>query len=311
MRRWVSSETRFLTDSGLETTLVFLDGMELPAFAVFVLVNSETGRDRLLAYYREHAAIAVRHGLGFVFETPTWRANPDWGYRVGYDGAALDRVNRDSVAMMRGIATDFPTIPTLVSGQIGPRGDGYVAGAAMSVAEAADYHSAQIAALGEADVVSALTMTNVPEAIGIVEAARQLGQKVAISFTTETDGHLPSGVPLAEAIEEVDAATRAYARYFMVNCAHPSHFRASLSGAVAARIAGIRANASTMSHAELDSCETLDIGDPEALGRDYDELCALLPNLRIFGGCCGTDIRHIAFIAAVAAGHREPRAAAE
>ncbi len=309
MRRLLTDGTRWLTDSGLETTLVFLDGMALPAFAAFILADSEEGRARLRRYYREHAAVARRHGLGFVFETPTWRANRDWGARVGYDEAALFRVNRYCARMLRALAAEFDDIPTLISGQIGPRGDGYVAGEAMSVDEAADYHAPQITAFGEADLVSALTMTNVPEATGIVEAARRLGQNVAISFTTETDGRLPSGTPLGEAIEAVDAATGAYASHFMVNCAHPSHFRASLTCAAAGRIAGIRANASTLSHAELDACETLDIGDPDALGRDYEVLAALLPGLRLFGGCCGTDIRHIHPIAAAASA--VPRAAAE
>lgn len=285
---------RYLTDSGLETTLVFIDQVKLPSFAAFPLVDTKLGRQRLITYYRQHADIAAANWMGFVFETPTWRASRDWGATVGYGEWAIDRVNREAVRLIREIEAEYlPCMPTLVSGNIGPRGDGYAARTAMTVADAADYHEAQIDALAEADVISAFTMTSAAEAAGIVLAARRRSLPVVVSFTTETDGRLPSGQSLRAAIAEVDCATEAYAEHFMVNCAHPEHFACALDGPFARRIKGIRANASTRSHNELDGCAELDIGDIDALAWHYGRLLRRLPQLQVFGGCCGTDLRHI------------------
>ncbi|WMS44383.1 homocysteine S-methyltransferase family protein [Acuticoccus sp. MNP-M23] len=290
----------YLTDSGLETTLLFLDGHELPSFAAFPLYDNAQGRDRLERYYAEHLGVARDHGMGFVVEAATWRANAEWGATVGYGAEALDRVNRFAIAFGRKVAEQYPTVPTVVSGQIGPRGDGYVAGDAMTPAEAEAYHAPQVesfAAAG-ADIVAALTMTSSAEAIGIVRAARKAGIPAAIAFTVETDGVLPSGEALAEAIARTDRETDAGAAYFMINCAHPAHFEHVLGPEVAARVRGIRANASTCSHAELDAATALDFGDPVALGAAYRALGEKLPHLKVVGGCCGTDIRHIREIAA-------------
>jgi len=292
---------RYLTDSGLETTLVFHDGRDLPAFAAYVLVDEDDGQARLATYYRQHAAIAAAYGLGFVFETPTWRASNGWGAAIGHSPAAIGRINRRAVAMMHELTREFPALPALVSGQVGPRGDGYVVGREMSVDEAAGYHARQIRALVAADLVTAMTMTYAAEAAGIARAAAYLGVPAVISFTVETDGRLPSGQPLGEAIEEVEAATDGSVLHYMVNCAHPEHFTHVLDGPFAARIGGIRANASCLSHAELDAAETLDEGDPHDLGRRYRELARQLPNLKVFGGCCGTDARHAGCIAAAIA----------
>ncbi len=284
---------RYLTDSGLETTLVFHDAEDLPAFAAFPLLDSAAGRRRLDRYYREHADVAREHGMGFVFEAPTWRANPDWGREVGYDLGELRRVNAEAIAFCRAIADDYRDIPTLVSGQIGPRGDGYVPTTAMSVEEAEAYHALQIAAFGAPDMVTALTMNYTAEAIGVVRAAQGLDVPVVISFTVETDGRLATGETLGEAIADTDEATRAYAAYFMINCAHPEHFLFALDGVTAKRVRGVRANASRLSHADLDAMDVLDEGDPAALGANYADLDVALPRLAVVGGCCGTDIRHI------------------
>jgi S-methylmethionine-dependent homocysteine/selenocysteine methylase len=139
-------------------------------------------------------------------------------------------------------------------------------------------------------------MTYVEEAIGVARAARRAGLPAAISFTVETDGRLPSGQDLGEAIEQVDAD--AAPAYFMINCAHPTHFEAVLEGGGGwrERIRGLRANASTKSHAELDEATELDSGDPADLGARYAGLRELLPELTVVGGCCGTDHRHVAEI---------------
>lgn len=292
-----------LSDSGLETDLVFLKGVDLPEFASFPLLRDDDGRRLLENYYREHAQVAAEHGLGFVFETPTWRSNSDWGARLGYGQVELDEVNRDAVGLVRDIrdSTTGLTGPTTLSGVIGPRGDGYVVGEAMTAEQARDYHRPQVEAFVGAgvDMVSTMTTTYAAEGAGVALAARDAGIPVAVSFTVETDGRLPDGSALEDAIAAVDAATERYVRYFGVNCAHPDHLRPVFGDGAAwlGRIGWLRANASRQSHAELDVAEVLDAGDPHELGAQYAELRALLPSLTVVGGCCGTDVRHVRAIA--------------
>ncbi|APG83820.1 homocysteine S-methyltransferase [Sinorhizobium americanum] len=291
----------FLSDGGMETALIFHEGADLPLFASFVLLSTPEGRRQLLRYYTRYLEIARLHDTGFVLDTATWRANADWGEKLGYDAEALRQVNADAAHLLTELRAQYerPQVPIVFNGVIGPRGDGYKAGL-MNAKEAEEYHSAQVAAFAdsEADMVSAVTMTNVDEATGVARAARKHGMPCAISFTVETNGRLVTGVSLQEAIETVDAETEGYPHYYMVNCAHPSHFESSLDQRQAwvRRIGGIRANASTKSHAELDESETLDIGDIGDLARRYRSLTGRMPHLRVLGGCCGTDHRHIAAI---------------
>jgi homocysteine S-methyltransferase len=291
----------FLSDGGMETTLIFQEGVDLPHFASFVLLASDEGRARLKAYYQRYLTIARRQGCGFVLDTPTWRANPDWGARLGYDAAALGDVNESAVSLLEELREHWqtPATPCVVSGTIGPRGDGY-RGDAMTAEEAQAYHTPQIASFAgtTADMVGAYTLTNAAEATGITRAAQHAGIPCSISFTVETDGRLPDGQGLGEAIEQVDRDTGEGPVYYMINCAHPTHFQGALQPGAgwSNRLFGIRANASTRSHAELDEADTLDPGDPADLARRYSEIVALLPGLRLFGGCCGTDDRHVAAI---------------
>ena len=295
-------EGTFITDGGMETTLVFHHGFELPHFASFVLLDDSAGRDAMRAYYRSYIDIAEAREVGIILDTPTWRANPDWGERLGYDPEALAEVNRRAVALL----DELRSPRVLISGCIGPRGDGYRIDTVMSAEEAERYHSTQIEVFAEtsADLVSALTLTYVDEATGIVRAAKGAGLPAVISFTVETDGRLPSGQSLGEAIEQVDAETVRAAAYFMVNCAHPTHFADVLQPAPwLERLRGVRANASSKSHAELDEAEELDQGDPAELAGAYRDLSNRLPNLNVVGGCCGTDHRHVdAVCAAVTPG---------
>jgi homocysteine S-methyltransferase len=295
-----SESSLLLTDSGLETVLVFHHQVDLPDFASFPLLDDERGRGLLTDYYRAHLSVAEDLGIGIVLETPTWRASSHWGSRLGYDTQALDRVNREAVAFVRELAAGFPGVSVTVSGNLGPRGDGYNPVELLTADEAEAYHSPQIGsfAAAEADQVAVLTITHTAEAIGIVRAAVAEDMPVVVSFTVETDGHLPSGQPLLDAIDEVDAATDGAALHFGINCAHPDHFASVLDGAApqASRIGLIRANASRMSHAELDEAEELDDGDPEELASQYGSLLADHPHLRVLGGCCGTDVRHVAAI---------------
>jgi S-methylmethionine-dependent homocysteine/selenocysteine methylase len=295
----LDADRPFLTDGGLETTLIFHRGLELPCFAAFDLLKDDAGRDELRAYFEPYVALARERGAGMVLDTATWRASPDWAQRLGYSPDDLDDANRAAVALaeeIRALGEDERT-PIVVNGVVGPRGDGYDPAELMSASEAEAYHSRQIATFADtaADMVTAITMTHAEEAIGIVRAAATAGMPVAISFTVETDGCLPSGQPLPEAIDQVDAETDRAAAYFMVNCAHPTHFAHVLEdeGSWRDRIGGLRANASAKSHAELDEAEELDEGDPVELGAQHRALRARLPSVAVLGGCCGTDCRHV------------------
>ena len=289
----------FLTDGGIETTLIFHRGLDLPLFAAFVLLDDEEGTEALRRYYEPYLELARERGLGFVLESPTWRASPRWAAELGYSAEQLDGLNRKAIALMEQLrsAEDGGDAPIVISGCIGPQDDGYSPDTRLSARDAQDYHSTQIGTFADtsADMVCAMTLTYAEEATGIARAAHEAGLASAISFTLETDGRLPSGQGLGEAIEQVDAETGAAPAYYMINCAHPTHFEDAIAGgaAWAARIRGLRANASTKSHAELDEAEELDEGDPDDLGPRYAVLRDRLPNLNVLGGCCGTDHRHV------------------
>lgn len=292
----------FITDGGLETTLVFLDGIELPGFAAFTLLATDNGTARLRRYYESYVDMAKRHGHGIVLESPTWRANTDWAAALGYDREMLARLNRRSIELLEDIRSlhQTPSTPIVISGNIGPRGDGYRPDRLMDAATAQAYHAKQIRVFADtsADMVAAFTLNYVDEAIGIAHAAKEAAMPLAISFTVETDGRLPTGDSLEQALRAVDEATDAYPAYYMINCAHPTHIEHALpAGAITRRIRGLRANASCKSHAELDASTELDIGNPPELGRQYRTLCARLP-LTVVGGCCGTDQRHVEAICA-------------
>jgi len=290
------NDRRWVTDGGLETDLIFNRGLDLPEFAAFPLVEEASGREVLTQYFDGYADVARRAGAGLVMETPTWRANPDWGALLGYDAAALDRVNRGAVGFLHGrreVHGDLDAV--LVGGTLGPRGDGYVAGERLSAEGYADYHRPQLASFkaADADLATVLTLVGTDEALGVVAAARDVGLPVAVGFTVETDGRLADGTPLRQAIEDVDAAGGP--DWFVVNCAHPVHVSPGLDGAGPwDRIGGFRPNASQLSHAELDEAEELDEGDPAELRASYDVVAERLPSLRVLGGCCGTDARHVA-----------------
>jgi S-methylmethionine-dependent homocysteine/selenocysteine methylase len=293
------SPVPFLTDGGLETTLIFHERLDLPCFAAFPLLKNAAGREILRQYYRNYAQLAGRFGVGLVLESTGWRGNPDWAEKLGYSPAELDAPNHDGVRLMHEIRAEFetPDSPMVVSGAVGPRGDGYKIGATMTPEQAARYHMRQIRVYRDAgaDLVSAFTMTYVEEALGIVNAAAAMDIPAVISFTLETDGRLPSGQTLREAIEEVDSRATRPPAYYMINCAHPTHFMAELPAGAPwlERIVGIRANASCRSHAELDESPDLDAGDPAELGGQYHHLRKILPRLNVLGGCCGTDHRHL------------------
>ncbi|MDH3999035.1 MAG: homocysteine S-methyltransferase family protein [Desulfuromonadales bacterium] len=289
----------FLADGGLETTLIFDEGFELPEFAAFTLLGDAQGESALVRYFRGYAALAREQGLGFILESMTWRASLEWGKKLGCDADALDAANRNAIKLLAELRYEMQTerTPMVISGCMGPRGDGYNVASKMTAAQAQDYHRPQIESFyaTEADMVSAFTMNYVEEAVGLTNAARAVGMPVVISFTVETDGRLPSGQALGDAITAVDEQTDSAPVYYMLNCAHPSHFSGALDEKApwAKRIKGVRANASAKSHAELDEAEALDAGDPIQLADQYRQLLERLPNINVLGGCCGTDLTHL------------------
>ncbi|PZQ99541.1 MAG: homocysteine S-methyltransferase [Cereibacter sphaeroides] len=290
----------WLSDGGLETAMIFLEGLDLPGFASFPLLETAEGKTALQRYFRKMLDTAREHETGLILSTATWRASRGWGPSLGLTDDQIDEASRRSVAFAESLRDEYPDVPILIEGVLGPHGDAYAPDRVLTAEEARDYHRPQIRVLAEAgvDFIGAYTLSSTGEAIGIAEAAREVQIPVLLSFTVETDGRLVSGMTLAEAIAQTDAATGSYAAWYGINCAHPDHFREHLHGKWTSRIGSIRANASRLSHAELDEATELDAGDPQELARDYARLLEILPSVRVIGGCCGTDHRHIAAIGA-------------
>lgn len=312
IQRLTEARRFFLSDGGLETFLIFDKGYELPCFSAAVLLDTAQGRADLTAYFERFIAIAKASGRGFLLDAPTWRAGTAWAGPLGQSLRDVLETNARAVSFVSELRARHETeaCPILINGLVGPAGDAYAPDTEIAAQDALLIHAPQVHALGKAgvDMISAMTLTHAQEAIGIVQAAQEIDVPVVIAFTLETDGRLPSGQPLGDAIAEVDAATNKGPVYFMINCAHPDHFRDVLDTTAAwtLRIGGIRSNASRMSHAELDAAEVLDDGDPVELGQLSAELMTRLPNIRVIGGCCGTDHRHVGCIA----GHDVSTAAA-
>lgn len=303
IQRLMQTRRFFLSDGGLETFLIFNKGYDLPCFSAAVLLDSEQGRADLTAYFERFIGIAKANDRGFILDAPTWRAGAAWAGPLGQSLKDVIETNRRAVAFVSNLREQHETedCPILINGLVGPAGDAYASDTEITLQEALLIHAPQIHALGKegVDMISAMTLTHAGEASGIVQAAQEIDIPVAIAFTLETDGRLPSGQPLGEAIAQVDAATNNGPIYYMINCAHPDHFRDVLDAADTwtSRIGGIRSNASRMSHAELDDAEALDDGDPVELAQLSAELLTRLPNIRVLGGCCGTDHRHVGCIA--------------
>ena len=293
----------YLTDGGIETTLIFHEGLDLPDFAAFDLLRTPEGYAALRKYFGAYGELAKSFGTGLILESATWRSSRDWGTLLGYTSKALADANLRAIELLQNVRQEYAAqgMPVVISGCIGPRGDGYVPDTAMSVEAAESYHREQVETFADsvADIVTAITMNYVEEAIGIAQAARRAGVPAVLSFTVETDGNLPTGQTLKSAIEQVDAVTGAYPSYYMINCAHPIHFEHIIAegGTWLQRLRGIRANASQRSHAELNEAPDLDAGNPVELGKQYARLKRRIPTLNVMGGCCGTDHRHVEHIA--------------
>jgi len=292
----------FLADGGIETDLIFNRNVEVRQFAAHTLLETGAGRQALEDYFRPYLDLAAKADLGFVLDSQTWKAHLHWAAALVATEEELRTANRDSIGFISGLRDRLGSTrrAVVLNAVIGPRGDAYAPDARHEVEAARDYHARQLGWLAETevDMVTATTFTQADEAAGLVLAASGVGLPAAVSFTVETDGRLPSGESLADAIHRVDDLTAGVAAYFMVNCAHPDHFDHVLEDAGwARRIRGLRCNASRKSHAELDACEVLDAGDPEELANQVAAFRERLPWLNVVGGCCGTDLRHVAAMA--------------
>lgn len=295
------SSNLFLIDGGLETTLIFRDGFDLPGFAAFGLLKDKKGYSGLRNYYKRYLKIARDFKINFILESPTWRANPDWIKKIGYPISAISDINKNAVQLLVDLKNEFKDDLGImvISGCIGPRGDGYKLETKMSPEEAEEYHSEQIGVFKNTpvDIITAKTMNYVEEAIGIARAAGAANLPVVISFTVETNGKLATGMSLKEAIKQVDKSVKKQPLYFMINCAHPTHFINELlkgeNETWINRIKGIRANASCKSHEELDEATELDRGNPQELAGQNKKLKETFKNINVFGGCCGTDENHV------------------
>lgn len=294
----------YLTDGGIETDLIFHRGFDLPLFPSFVLHDDAESEDAVREYFRDYLQIGASLGYGLVLETLAWRASSEWGEQLGYDASRLRDVNERAVRFLLDLRDSEADSVVVVSGCVGPRVDAYSDPGSMGADEAQRYHRPQVEILAQSgvDLVSALTITNSSEAISIAQAAKDCGIPVVISFTVETDGTLPTGMELADAIASVDSATGEAPSYYMINCAHPDHFESVLErdDERLARVRGVRANASRKSHAELDESEDLDDGDPAEWGAHLARLNSLFPRINVLGGCCGTDHRHVKELALAA-----------
>lgn len=304
----------FLTNAGTETYLVFQQGFDLPEFCGFAVFDDS---DAWATLEEQHLGpilqAAAENGLGLMLDALVWRAQPDFIAKLGHDADQLGPINARAVSRTRESVDrwrqanghDAGSLPTLISADVGPRGDGYrVEDAEVSVDAAREYHRPQLQAVAEAgaDLVCALTMTGLAESVGIVEAAASCSLPIIVSPTVETDGRLPDGTELGVFVREVDEATDGTPLFYMVNCAHPGHLLPTLEAARDAgdswlgRFRGFRANASAKSHEELDNSTELDRGDIRALAREMAEMRKTY-GLRVIGGCCGTDHEHLAAIA--------------
>ena len=293
----------YLTDAGIETDLIFNHGIEIREFAAHTLLPDPVGRKAMADYFHGFLALANEYDAGYILDSQTWKAHMHWASDLGEDEAFLHQVNEESIAFMSSLREEFSgnKKPIVLNAAIGPQGDAYAPEAEVAADQAEEYHAKQLGWLAATDVdmITALTFTQSDEAIGVVRAASNVGLPAVVSFTVETDGRLPTGQPLSEAVRAVDEATDAAAVYFMVNCAHPDHFFHVFDDSDwTRRIHGLRCNASRLSHAELDECEELDDGDAEELAAQYQSLLSSMPWLHVFGACCGSDLRHVTRIAA-------------
>ena len=294
-----------LTDAGLETVLVFEEGLDLPHFAAFPLLDSDEGRVVLRRYYEPFLRLARDRGSAFVLSSPTWRANPDWGELLGYDDKALAELNGRAVAFLEQVRDEVMPAEerdaVVIEGCIGPRSDAYSPTLRMDAASAAEYHGFQLPSVCRCRLRAGVsTDAQLP---GGSDRSRSRGSNGRPSDRGQL--HRRDRRTVAE--RRFDRASdprrgrgnRRHRPLLHDQLRPPQPLRscgAALKGQARRRIHGLRANASMKSHAELDAAEDLDAGDPTDLARRYVALRRELPELHVLGGCCGTNLSHVTAI---------------
>ena len=286
------------TAGGFETWMQYVDGFKLRHFCGFELLDDARGLVCLRDFHRKVVEAAVANGFGVINEGLHYRASRDWGRLIGYDKAALAEINLRGIAFYQDFAREYatPTTPMPVGGAIGPRGDAYNVGRTPDADEAEAYHSEQIETFrtAGADHVTAMTFSSITEAIGLARAAKAAGMPVVISFLVARGGRLKGGETIEAAITAVDAATGAAPVHYMINCTHPTEFEPGLTpGGWMARLGGFMPNAVAMETLDLCQLGHLEDGDPVELGQQMAALARRFPHINVWGGCCGTDGRHI------------------
>jgi S-methylmethionine-dependent homocysteine/selenocysteine methylase len=280
------SQELFLTDGGIEDTLILDRGIDLSHDAA---CDSDKDADRELAlvrYFQDYASLARDYRVGLMLESPTWQANSDWGIKLGYSYRELKDINRRSISLLEKIRKDYETRKTkiVISGCVGTRKNSCHPSDLMTAIEAEEYHFPQVVTFAdtEADLVTAAAMTDAEEAIGIVRAAQFMRMPVTVTFVVETDGKLPTGQTLGEAIARVDGETDQAPLYYGIHCQLTSHFT-ELFGCDMPwfeRVRCIRA-------AKPDNYSLEELGDR------FRSLVRKHPHLNILGGCRGTDTHHV------------------
>ena len=276
------------------------DGIQLDEHVVnSALIYREPGRSTLEAICRQYLDIGRRYNLPLLLSTPTWRAGRD---RIAAAGLAGRDLNGDNFRFLDGLRDYYGDYARQVAigGLMSCRGDSYKPAEAMTAAAAADFHAWQAGALAAAgvDFLLAATLPALSEAIGLARAQAATGLPYLISFVARPEGTLLDGTPLKEAIAAIDAAAAPRPLAYLINCTHATIFRSALlhsrnsSPLVRERVIGLLANTAPLTPEELDASAELVEEDPETFGRDVSALHAEM-GMKVLGGCCGTDDRHI------------------
>lgn len=263
------------------------------------LIYDKSGRAALEAIYRQYLDIGQRYQLPLLLSTPTWRAGRERIAAAGLAGRDVNGDNSRFLAELRDSYGDYAR-QVAICGLMSCRGDAYKPAEAMSANAAGDFHSWQANALAAAgvDFLLAATLPALSEAIGLARAQAATGLPYLISFVARPEGTLLDGTPLDTAIATIDVAITPRPLAYLINCTHASIFRSALlnernsSPLVRARIIGLLANTAALSPDELDESAELVEEAPEVFGNSVAALRDEL-NMKVLGGCCGTDERHI------------------
>jgi S-methylmethionine-dependent homocysteine/selenocysteine methylase len=296
-----------LTDGGIETRIMFETGITLPPYVqVTGLVKDPAGGPVLCRIYESYIAAARSFGLPVVIGTPTFRASMNFVLQAGLDGTgAVRRLNADAAAMHREIRAQSDHRPIYIAGVIGPSGDAYRPEESLSAEEAREYHSLQAGTLAQSgvDFLYAPTFPAVEEALGAAMAMGATGLPHVVSFVLERNGRVLDGTPLHAAIERIDAAASPAPLFYSISCVHPSIAATALrdeavfSNLVARRLNEFKANSSPLSPEELVQLDHPEGDDPDLFAAEMWKIHEDF-GLRVLGGCCGTDDRHIRALAA-------------